>query len=229
MYKYEMHLHSKECSACSYATSEELIIAAKEKGYSGIVLTNHFIRGNTCIDRKLPWEFFVGAYEEDYLMAKEFGLKVDMDVLFGIEEGLGKGKEILIYGLSPKTIKSAPLFKSMQLPELYKFIHKNGGFAVCPHPFRHRDYIIESDKEPDLRYFDAIEVSNHCNSVEENLKATEFAKSNGMKMIAGGDVHSIGGIGYSGLAFNERIRNSKQLVKHLKSNKYRLIVNGEII
>lgn len=229
MYKYEMHLHSKGCSLCSIATAEELIVAAKNKGYSGVVFTNHFFRGNTSIDRKLPWESFVSAYEEDYLRAKAFGEQLDFDVIFGIEEGLGKGKEILIYGLGPEIIKSNPEFKSMQLPELYKFIHKNGGFAVCPHPFRRRDYIIEPDKEPDFRYFDAIEVSNHCNTIEENLRATEFAKSNGMKMIAGGDAHSVGGIGYSGLAFKKRIKNSKELVRQLKSNNYRLIVNGQII
>ena len=66
MYKYEMHLHSKGCSLCSISTAEELITAAKDKGYSGVVFTNHFFRGNTCIDRKLPWESFVSAYEEDY-------------------------------------------------------------------------------------------------------------------------------------------------------------------
>lgn len=229
MYKYEMHLHSKGCSLCSIATAEELIIAAKNKGYSGVVFTNHFFRGNTCIDRKLPWESFVSAYEEDYLRAKEFGQKIDMDVLFGIEEGLGRGKEILVYGLTPEIIKSNPEFKSMQLPELYKFIHKNGGFAVCPHPFRRRDYIIEPDKEPDLRYFDAIEVSNHCNPVEDNLKAAIFAKRTGIPTIAGGDAHSVDGMGYSGLAFKKRIRNSKELVKQLKANKYKLIVNGQII
>ncbi len=229
MYKYEMHLHSKGCSLCSIATAEELIVAAKNNGYSGVVFTNHFFRGNTSIDRKLPWESFVSAYEEDYLRAKAFGEQLDFDVIFGIEEGLGKGKEILIYGLGPEIIKSNPEFKSMQLPELYKFIHKNGGFAVCPHPFRQRDYIIEPDKEPDFRYFDAIEVSNHCNTIEENLKAVDFAKSNGMKMIAGGDAHSVGGIGYSGLAFKKRIKNSKELVRQLKSNNYRLIVNGQII
>ncbi len=229
MYKYEMHLHSKGCSLCSFATAEELILAAKEKGYSGVVFTNHFIRGNTSIDRNLPWESFVSAYEKDYLRAKEFGDKLDFDVLFGIEEGLGMGKEILIYGLTPQAIKSTPNFKSMQLPELYKFIHKNGGFAVCPHPFRARDYIREPNKEPDLRYFDAIEVSNHCNSIEENLKAAIFAKNTGIPTIAGGDAHSTSGIGFSGLAFPKRIRNSKQLVKLLKSNNYKLIVNGQII
>ncbi len=229
VYKYEMHLHSKGCSLCSIAEANDLIIAAKEKGYSGVVLTNHFYRGNTCVDRKLPWKEFVAAYEKDYLKAKEFGNKLDMDVLFGLEEGLGRGKEILIYGISPKLISATPEFLNLKLPELYKFIHKNGGFAVCAHPFRNRDYISEPDKEPDIRYFDAIEVYNHCNYVEDNLKAQDFAKKTGIPVISGGDAHSTKVIGFSGLAFNKRIRNSKELVKALKANKYRLIVDGQIL
>ena len=229
MYKYEMHLHSKGCSLCAIDTAEDLVVAAKDKGYSGVVFTNHFFHGNTSIDRKLPWKEFVMHYEEDYLKAKAIGDKLDIDVIFGIEEGLGYGKEILIYGISPKLIAENPQLKNMKLPELYKFIHKNGGFAVCPHPFRVRDYIKYPDAEPNLKYFDAIEVSNHCNTPYENLKAAEFAKRTGTPAIAGGDAHSINGIGMSGLAFNKRIRDSKQLIKALKSKKYRLIVNGQII
>ena len=35
----------------------------------------------------------------------------------------------------------------------------------------------------------------------------------GMKMIAGGDAHNVSGIGYSGLAFSKRIKNSKTYCK----------------
>ena len=224
-----MHLHSSGCSKCASSTAEELIYAAKNKGYSGVVFTNHFYRGNTCIDRELPWESFVSAYEEDYIRAKELGEQIDIDVFFGIEEGIGGGKEMLIYGLTPEIIKSNPNFKSMQLPELYKFIHKNGGFAVAAHPFRQAFYIPEPDKEPDLRYFDAIEVNNHSTPSDRNIKAAIFAQETGILTTSGGDVHNTSGIGFSGIAFNNRIKTSKELVRLLKSGKYRLIVNGQII
>ena len=85
MFKYEMHLHTSGCSKCAHSTIEEMIIALKEKGYTGAVITNHFYRGNTAVDRKLPWEDFVSAYEKDFLVGKALGEKLDFDVIFGIE------------------------------------------------------------------------------------------------------------------------------------------------
>ena len=58
-YKYEMHSHTNACSACAVSTAEEMIQAAKEVGFAGIVFTNHFLHGNTAIDHNLPWEEFL--------------------------------------------------------------------------------------------------------------------------------------------------------------------------
>ena len=76
MYKFEIHLHSSGCSGCATSDSIELVEVAKVHGYAGVVFTNHFYRGNTALDRNLPWDEFVTAYEEDYLKAKEYGDKI---------------------------------------------------------------------------------------------------------------------------------------------------------
>ena len=65
MYKYEIHLHTNNCSACAISSPEEMVDIAAEKGYSGIVITNHFYHGNTGVDRNLPWEEFVSCFEKD--------------------------------------------------------------------------------------------------------------------------------------------------------------------
>ena len=102
MFKYEMHLHTSGCSKCGISTVEEMALAAKEMGFQGIVVTDHFYRGNTCIDRNLPWEEFVAAYEKNWLDGKAFGESVGIDVIFGIEEVYHKDmKEVLIYGITP--------------------------------------------------------------------------------------------------------------------------------
>ena len=53
-YKYEMHTHSKACSACASSSSEDIVRKAKECGYAGVFFTNHFYFGNSAIDRSLP-------------------------------------------------------------------------------------------------------------------------------------------------------------------------------
>jgi hypothetical protein len=121
MYKFEIHLHSSGCSGCATSDSIELVDAAKNHGYSGVVFTNHFYRGNTALDRKLPWEEFVAAYEEDYLKAKEYGDKIGIKVFFGVEEVFAAGKEMLIYGISPETFKKTPEFRTMNAYEKADF------------------------------------------------------------------------------------------------------------
>lgn len=229
MYKYEMHLHTIACSRCALSTAEEMIIAAKEADFSGIVLTNHFFGGNTSVDRKLPWAQFAGAYAEDYYKAKEFAKTMGIDVIFGIEEGVGEGKEALIYGLSPEDIISEPHMPDMSLRELADFVHTHGGLIFAAHPFRDRDYIKKPNLEPDMSCYDSIEVYNRFNTLDANQKAEQFAIKHGLKGIAGGDTHSAANIGATGLAFKQRITNEKELVAALKSEDYKFVIDGEIV
>ena len=46
MYRYELHMHTKEGSACAVSLVEDMIKQYVKIGFSGAVVTNHFIRGN---------------------------------------------------------------------------------------------------------------------------------------------------------------------------------------
>lgn len=228
MFRYEIHLHSSGCSACGSSTAEEMVDAAHEQGFAGVVFSNHFFRGNSAVDRALPWADFVGAYTEDYRRAKKYAEKYDMDVLFGVEEGLGHGKECLIYGLEPEVIANEAEFPRMTLPQIAAFVRNNGGWIVCAHPFRDRDYIENPDEEPNAACFDAIEVHNHFNTEEENRKAAAFAKTHGLPGTSGGDIHNAANLGVTGLAFYERMTDNKKLMEALKNLRYKMIVEGAL-
>ncbi len=230
MYKYEMHLHSRACSACAFADALEYVDAAIENGYAGMVFTNHFYHGNTAVSRLLPWEEFVGAFRDDYLRVKEYGDQKGIDVLFGIEEVYepGSGKEILIYGLSPEDFIKCPDFLNYSVYEMAAFARERGGYVAMAHPFRERDYIPDPNAVPDPSFMDAVEIWNYANSEEMDRKAQQYAEENHLPGISGGDVHKACNFGYNGLAFYERIHTNEQLVKALKSQRYRLVVNGEV-
>ena len=228
MYKFEMHLHTSTCSKCGASTAEEMIDAAKEHGYSGFVLTNHFYRGNTCIDRELPWEEFVSAYAKEYEQAVAYGKERGITVFFGLEEGYGEGKEVLIYGVSPQAVAACPEFKKMSLKELSDFVHANGGVMVSAHPFRDRVYIVEPERIPDAALFDGIEVYNIGNKVEENEKAFAFAFNHRMMMISGSDVHSTQRFGNAGIAFAEPVETEERFLELLKAGEFRLITHGKV-
>ncbi|MGI6279750.1 MAG: PHP domain-containing protein [Acutalibacteraceae bacterium] len=223
MFKFEIHLHTKNCSACSDASPEDMVNAAVQYGYSGFVVTNHFYHGNTCVDRNLPWEDFIGAYEKDYLEAKEIGEKKGVQVFFGIEEGFAPGKEMLIYGIAPKIFKESPEFIMMSAKEKSEFVRKNGGLCVCAHPFRHRGYIPNPETPPNPDLFDGIEGYNYFNTPDDNEKAFIYGLNNNKIITSGSDVHHAEDFGNAGIAFERPIKNYADFLKRLKSCNFRLI------
>lgn len=228
-YKYETHLHTKGCSKDGKNTGSQMVDKACEMGYSGIVITNHFFGGNTCIDENLSWKDFVGAYENDYLVAKEYGQKCGIDVLFGIEDKYDTGKEILIYGVAPSAIAQNTDYPKLSLEEKSAFIRENGGITVCAHPYRVRDRIPYPDRVPSADLLDGAEVYNSHNNRCENGKATAFAVKNSLLPFSGGDTHIAEKFGGSGLVFNERVSDEKQFVRLVKSLEYGLIIDDAVI
>ncbi len=225
-FRYEMHLHDSACSRCGWSSGEDFARIAKERGFSGFVITNHFYHGNSAIDRTLPWSDFVGAYAKDYEDTKKVAEEYDLDVFFGFEEGYGSGQHLLVYGLSPEVVANEPKFPDMSLPEIYAFVHKNNGFLAFAHPYRN---LSDADIKnyPDIRYADAIEVYNAGNMPESNQMAAEFIKNTGARTIAGSDTHSIKSFGKGGLVFSRRLYNSESLVEDLFANRYELITSEQ--
>ncbi len=223
MYIYEMHQHTAACSRCGKADTKELIKALKEHGFSGVVITNHFYNGNTGIDRNLPFEEFCEAYENDYLVAKKEGERLGIDVLFGIEQGVGNGKEILVYGLTPEKLKKHPEITDGKLKTLSQAVHSEGGMVFQAHPFRNREYINFPDEKLPLELLDGIESLNRQNTDEDNIKALTYAKEHGLKQVAGSDSHSEDfSVRRFGIECSCRIKTEEELVSVLKSDDYKL-------
>lgn len=65
----------------------------------------------------------------------------------------------------------------------------------------------------------------------ENLRAAQFAREHSLLPLSGGDVHwkDYKGIGMAGMAFPQKIKNSRELVQALREGKGKMIVNGVII
>ena len=76
MFLYETHVHSLTGSACGQCTPQEIVKAYKQAGYAGLILTDHFIKGNTSVPRELDWETRMNMYYDAYLDAKEEGEKL---------------------------------------------------------------------------------------------------------------------------------------------------------
>ena len=224
-YKYQLHTHTAPCSKCGRTTPAELIEAMREGGYQGCVLTNHFYGGNTGISREISWEEFVGAYEKDYLDCKREAEKYDLDVIFGVEQSIGGGREILCYGITPKMLYDNPDLVKRDIELWSKTLHGYGALVIQAHPFRKREYITDPGTYP-LEYIDGIEVYNRGNLPEANEEAEAFALENpGLIFTSGADTHTIDSVCSGGIETDVRIRNASDLISLLRSGCYELIKN----
>ena len=227
-YKYQLHIHTAACSLCGKLTPADLCQALLENGYQGTVITNHFLHGNTALDRTLPWEDFVRAYEEDYLACKEEGDKHDLDILFGIEEVVFPGLELLCYGLKPEVLYAHPELRDAPIQEWTDIMRANGVVLIQAHPYRKAGYIPSPGPLP-IKYYDGVEIYNSGNSEpEQNLRAIAYAKENPhLITTSSADAHWAGKVGYGGIITTARIRTPEELAHTLRTKAFTPILPEE--
>lgn len=229
-YRYETHCHTDWCSRCAHNSPTEMAQAYFEKGYAGMVITDHFLLGNSAVDKTLPWEEKMRCYYSAYLAAKEWGDARDFHVLFGLEHHYGSGKEVLTYGIDLPFLLEHPNLHLYPLEEYARLVHEGGGVLSMAHPYRHAPY-IDPQVKPQPQYLDGAEIFNFSNTGEENKQAAQLAEQYNLFPTSGGDVHSIEetAIGMAGVALKAPVSTGEEFVRILKSGDYRLIVNGELV
>ncbi len=229
MYRYDMHVHSAEGSACGRDCAADMVRAFAAAGYAGFVLTDHSCCGNSAAPRDWPWERRIRVYEQAYQSAAEAGRALDFDVLFGWEHHYGHGREALTYGIDIDFLLKNPDIPGLTLAEYAGRVRAAGGYVALAHPYRVRDY-IDASVQPQPEAVDGVEVYNDANRPEENRAALRLAESRGLGMVSGSDAHSTAErVGTAGLAFARRIRANAELVAALRAGEGKLIVRGEIL
>ncbi|MCI8293297.1 MAG: PHP domain-containing protein [Hespellia sp.] len=185
--KIDMHCHIKEGSVDSRVSLEEYIALLKEKGFQGMVITDH--------------DTYEGyRYWKDHIKGK---LHEDFVVLKGIEYDTRDAGHILV--IMPEGVKMRLLeMRGMKASVLIDLVHRNGGILGPAHPcgekymsFAHTKRYYES---PELiKRFDFIEAFNACESEESNAGALKLAEKYGKIKTGGSDSHKPDcvGLGYT--------------------------------
>ncbi len=219
MFYYELHAHTCEASLCSHVRAEDYVKFYIDRGYSGMVVTDHFFYGNTCIDRNLPWEKFVEKFCMGYQRTRREGEKHGFSVFFGFEQKFADGTdEYLVLGISPEWLAAHPEIRDMDRKSFFDTVHSANGFIIQAHPFRVRFYI------PDVRLagnaVDAVEVLNIGHEDVYSRQAYEYAKNLGAIMVGGSDIHSIeGSPEISGVALEKKVDNIFELIEEIRSGR----------
>ncbi len=213
----ELHMHTSQSSACGMGTPEEMVQAYLQAGYDGILITDHFLNGNTCVDLSQPWEKQIDDYCLAYEKAKAEGDRIGLSVFFGFEFNYDT-TEFVTIGMDKAWLKAHPEIMWIPVEEYLKLVRKDGGINIHVHPFREEKYIHTQRFYPDL--VDAVEVLNLGNKKQEfNDKAMEYAKKHGLPMTSGSDCHSPRGKMGAGIAMQKRPESIQDIIDCIRSGK----------
>lgn len=215
-YLYETHLHTCQASACANSLGHEYVKCYRDRGYAGIFITDHFVRGNCAVDPHLPWTEFVRAFAKGYEDARNEGEKIGFPVFFGWEETFD-GDDFLVYGLTPEWLLEHPEARRWSRRDQYDAVRAQGGCVVQAHPFRERAYIHTVHLSPYL--CDAVEVVNCGNTPQQDALALRFAAKRGLAVTAGSDIHAAGQVEtgpVSGVALAEPLRGAQDYARALR-------------
>lgn len=217
--RFETHFHTQETSRCGNVSAADAVAAYAEKGYQGIVVTDHYLR--TFFDnRSGSWEDKANAWLAGYRAAKKQGDISGVTVLLGMELSSGFCRnEYLIYGLSEEDVLKYPELYNMEDTALYNFCHEKGWLFVQSHPFR--KYITYRQ---DPKYLDGVEVYNgNPRHNSQNGLAAEYANLHGLLALSGSDFHEWEDLAKGGVEFTETISNMEDFVDAIKGQKYKLL------
>ena len=218
MYRYELHCHTAKVSACSRLSAREMVDLYLANGYDGIFVTDHFLNGNTTVDKSLPYREAVARFVEGYREVKEVAGD-RLQVFFGFEYSY-KGTDVLTYGWDFEELASYPEILSMSMREYCDFCAAHGAFAVQAHPFRLADYIDHIRLFPNA---EGVEILNAGRDKRTNELAVLYAEAFGKIVTGGSDLHVPTQPVLSGMAFEERLTSPAHMIGLLRAGK------GEIL
>ena len=189
MYLYETHLHTAESSLCGKISGAEHPAFYQARGYHGIMITDHFYRGNTAIPLDLPWTEWVERFFAGYEAAKKAGDAIGMTVFFGFEERFSALDEYLIFGLTKEWLCAHPELRTLPREAYLALVRSAGAMVIQAHPMR--EYPATEELVLPLDALDAIEGWNGGTGLSQNSRAIAVAKQNGIPITAGSDLHVV--------------------------------------
>jgi len=214
-------MHTSQVSGCAVSSAAQQVAAYKEIGYTGIIVTDHFINGYTSCPNSLPWDKKMKHFVSGYTSAKKAGDKIGLSVFLGWEFTI-RGADFLTYGLDLDFLQAHPGLDVLGIDDYSSLVRKSGGYLAQAHPYRDAHY-IEHNYPVAPHLIDGVEVCNAMDSFEANAKAFAFAEEHDLPKQAGTDSHMAGGYLYSGIALREKAESIYDIIEAIRSGDVELL------
>ena len=145
---------------------------------------------------------------------KELGKKENVKVFYGAEivtvTDDGMHQEFLLIGFDKQFLYDNDLVYKYNQKQLFELANKHNLFMYQTHPFRN------GEKTGDPRYMHGAEGFNgHYHHDNNNEKALEFCKANGLKIMVGNDYHHYKQPLIAYMYLPKEIENERQLADYL--------------
>lgn len=202
--KFDMHCHTAEGSVDGHVGIEEYIRILKNKGFGGMLVTDH-----DSYEGYLAWKRS-GKKEEDFAVFK--GIEYDT-------YDFGHMLVVMPQGFSSKILK----IRGLTLEKLMKVVHLYGGVLGPAHPCGERflsffttGILKGHKKDTFLKQFDFLEGYNSCEAEENNECAGQLAKEYGIPAIAGSDSHSKECVGMAYTMVPKKVKTEDDFINWIK-------------
>ncbi len=215
--KWELHVHTSETSRCGRVSAEQGVKWYIEKGYTGLVVTDHYTE-KTLRDMPGTPEEKVKTWMRGYECARDAGEKYGLRVLFGVEVRLpANANDFLILGAEPEFLFRNTDLNLGTIERLYKTVHDAGALLIQAHPFRENKCFPEN-----VEYLDGVEVFNGTPRHENfNDRALAFAEMHPYLIrTSGSDFHRPVELATGGIETDCDIQTSAELCKCLKDGAF---------
>lgn len=221
--KIDLHVHTKEMSACGVLTAEETVRGYAEAGFDGIVITNHYNSSTqwwVYESYGIGGEDYFTAYKKHWEETAALGERYGVRVFFGCELKTNtSNNDYLIYGAPDEFLRrnNEDLWK-MSAGDVSRHAKEYGFLFFQAHPFRDHMQVT-----PPHELF-GVEVKNaNPRHDSRNDIATAWAQKFGLRGISGSDCHQREDIGLGGIETNIEVKDTTDLVRVLREGSYRIL------
>jgi predicted metal-dependent phosphoesterase TrpH len=200
---FDIHIHTRTFSDCSFIIPEDLIKRAAEIGLDGIAVTEHGMRWPD--DKFAELKRLADAHNLVLINGQE---------IYTAGPGNKIEGEFLVFGVQRS------LTGNYSAKELVEIVHGEGGIIIAAHPYKlsrngRSHYYGAGDRVYELQ-LDALELC-HPDHDERALKKVRTAmKKMGCPGTGGSDSHKLFDVGTCVTRFENEIRNEEDFIREIR-------------
>ncbi|MDD5168266.1 MAG: PHP domain-containing protein [Syntrophales bacterium] len=203
MMAFDIHIHTKIFSGCSFINPEDMIQQAAEVGLDGIAVTEHGMRWPD--DR----------FDTLRKMADPHGLVLlnGQEIYTSDRKNKMEG-EFLVFGMRRS------LTGTYTAKELVEVVHGEGGILIAAHPYKlsrggKSYYYGAGDRIYDLR-LDALELCHPDHDERALLKVRKAMETLMIPGTGGSDAHKMYAIGTCVTLFENTVANEEDFIREIR-------------